>query len=103
MQGRWREAYAKWRGLISEQGGSGQSVRAFCQKRGLTTSQFFAWKKRLREASGEGFVEVRVQEAPASKGGAIVVHLAGGRRIFVEPGFDAQHLRAVVAALETRG
>ena len=106
MQGRWREAYVKWCGLIAEQSGSGQSVAVFCRDRGLTTGQFFAWKTRLRRAAEEQFVEVQVQRPPAqpskARSGAIAVHLAEGRRIFVEPGFDAEHLRAVVAALETR-
>ena len=53
MQGRWREAYVKWRGLIAEQSGSGQSVAVFCRDRGLTTGQFFAWKKRLSQAAEE--------------------------------------------------
>jgi small ligand-binding sensory domain FIST len=108
MQGRWREAYVKWRGLIAEQSGCGQSVAVFCRDRGLTTGQFFAWKQRLRRAAEEQFVEVQVertaaQETRTIRGSAIEVHLAEGRRIFVEPGFDAEHLRAVVAALETRG
>jgi hypothetical protein len=105
MQGRWRETYLKWRGLIAEQSGGGQSVRAFCQGRGLTTSQFFAWKKRLRESAADEFVEVRVERAPApaAHSVAIEVHLAEGRRIRVEPGFDPEHLRAVVKALEARG
>jgi hypothetical protein len=106
MQGRWREAYVKWRGLIAEQSGSGQSVVVFCRERGLTTGQFFAWKKRLQQAATEQFVEVQVErtvaQAPKPHRGAIEVHLAEGRRIFVEPGFDAEHLRAVVAALEAR-
>jgi hypothetical protein len=107
MQGRWREAYVKWRGLIAEQSGSGQSVVVFCRERGLTTGQFFAWKKRLQQAATEQFVEVQVErtaaQAPKSHRGAIEVRLAEGRRIFVESGFDAGLLRAVVAALETRG
>jgi hypothetical protein len=106
MQGRWREAYVKWRELIAEQHGSGLSVMAFCRERGLRTGQFFAWKQRLRRAAEEQFVEVQVQklaaQAPKTRGGAIEVHLADGWRIRVEPGFDAEHLRAVVAALETR-
>jgi transposase-like protein len=106
MQGRWREAYVKWRGLIAEQSGSGQSVAVFCRDRGITTGQFFAWKKRLRQAAEEQFVEVQVERTvapvPKTRSSAIEVHLAEGRRIFVEPGFDAEHLRAVVAALETR-
>jgi hypothetical protein len=105
MQGRWREAYVKWRGLIAEQSGSGQSVAVFCRDRGLTTGQFFAWKQRLPRAAEEQFVEVQVERtaAPKTRCSAIEVHLAEGRRILVEPGFDAEHLRAVVAALETRG
>jgi hypothetical protein len=106
MQGRWREAYVKWRGLIAEQSGNGQSVAVFCRDRGLTTGQFFAWKKRLRHAAEEQFVEVQVErtpaQAPKTRSSALEVHLAEGRRIFVEPGFDAEHLRAVVRALETR-
>jgi hypothetical protein len=34
--------------------------------------------------------------------GAIEIHLAEGQCVLVEPGFDPNHLRAVVAALETR-
>lgn len=107
MQERWREMYVKWRGLVAEQKSSGQNIAVFCRDRGLTTSQFFAWKKRLREAVPEQFVEVQVQRSPAQPSkvnhGAIEIHLAEGRRIRVEPGFDVEHLRAVVAALETRG
>jgi hypothetical protein len=105
MQKRRQEAWAKWRGLVAEQGASGQSVAAFCRERGLPASQFFAWKKRLRQAA-EPFVEVQVVGTPAQSATApsraIEIRLAGGRRIFVEPGFDADHLRAVLAALEGR-
>ena len=107
MQERWREMAVKWRGLIAEQSGSGKSIAAFCRDRGLTTSQFFAWKKRLRQTAAYQFVEVQVPRAPAqpakANSGAIEIHLAEGRRIRVEHGFDAEHLRAVVAALEARG
>jgi hypothetical protein len=92
---------------LAEQSGSGQGVAAFCRDRGLTSGQFFAWKTRLRRAAEEQFVEVQVertatQAAPKTRNSAIEVHLAEGRRIFVELGFDAEHLRAVVVALETR-
>jgi transposase-like protein len=102
-----REAWTKWRKLVSEQVGSGQSVAAFCRQRGLPASQFFAWKKRLRQAATGQFVEVQVartEEAAqltAAHRHAIEIRL-GGRCVFVEPGFDADHLRAVLAAVETR-
>lgn len=113
MQKRKQEAWAKWRGLVFEQGASGQSIAAFCRDRGLPVSQFFAWKKRLRQAAAEPFVEVEVGDARGPRGegaaqpatprcAAIEILLAGGRRIFVEPGFDANHLRAVLAVLEAR-
>ena len=33
---------------------------AFCRKRGLRAPHFFAWKKRLTQAVGQKFVEVKV-------------------------------------------
>jgi len=108
MRKRGREAWAKWRALVSEQGRSGQSVAAFCRQRDLCTSQFFAWKKRLRQAAAGRCVEVRVVEAGRSSreaeahSQAIEIRLGGKRSVFVEPGFDADHLRAVVTALEPR-
>jgi hypothetical protein len=48
------EAWTKWRGLVSEQSESGQSVAAFCEERGLWAWQFYEWKKRLRESKAGG-------------------------------------------------
>jgi hypothetical protein len=39
---------------------------------------------------------------PAKRGG-IEIRLAEGHCVLVEPGFDPDHLRAVVTALEARG
>jgi hypothetical protein len=52
-------------------------------------------------------VEVKVKESseqrtPAPKRyPAIEIRLSEGRSILVEPGFDASHLRALLAVLET--
>ncbi len=97
------EMWSRWRDLISEQSGSGQTIVAFCRERGLTTSQFYTWRKRLRGTAAEQFLEVQVVKAPAQpKRGAIEIRLAEGRCVLVEAGFDPDHLRAVVAALEAR-
>src|ERR1019366_10191532 len=93
------ELWTKWRGLVSEQSQSGQTVAAFCRDRGLRDSLFYDWKKRIRE--GEAVVEVKVtgpeaQPLPASgHGSAIEIRLNQGRSLLVEPGFDAYHLRAL--------
>jgi hypothetical protein len=89
-----------------EQRGSGQTVEAFCRERGLTTSQFYTWRKRLSGAVAERFLEVQVAKPPAlpmpAKRGGVEIHLAEGHCVLVEPGFDPDHLRAVVHALEAR-
>ena len=98
----------KWRGLVSEHGRSGQTVAAFCRERGLCAPQFFAWKKRLRQAAAAQFVEVQLvgtrDPGPmaAAHSRAIELRLGDGRSVLVEPGFDADHLRALLAALEAR-
>lgn len=101
------EARAKWRELVSDQIHSGKSVAAFCREHGLSGWQLYAWKKRLRESAGTKFVEVEVlrgEEAALSgpePGRAIEVRLKGGRSLVVEAGFDAQHLRALLAVVDT--
>src|SRR5579863_8940053 len=78
--------WEKWRAIVSEQIASGQSVAAFCKERGVTSSQVFAWKKRLREVEKARFVEVQIKPAePLREIGnrqqakAIGVRLCGGR------------------------
>jgi hypothetical protein len=82
-------------------------VAAFCEERGATSSQAFAWKRRLREAEEAQFVEVQIKpaEAPREIGNhqqakAIEVRVCGGRSIAVEPEFDVDHLRALLALLK---
>ena len=86
---------------------SGQSVAAFCRERNLRSGQFFAWKKRLREAETAKFVAVEIapvaetkRPAPVMHDGAIEVRLTRGLSLVVGPGFDAAHLRALLAVLE---
>lgn len=103
MNQRRRAAWRKWRRILREQAKSGQTVAGFCRERGLCAPHFFQWKKRVAEAESRpaGFVEVRVA-APVSERAspAIEVELAGGRRLRVGAGFEREHLRAVIEALE---
>ena len=106
MRDQGAQARSQWQGLVSEQVRSGQSVKAFCGERGLRAWEFYAWKKRLRESEGCGFVEVTApaagqQEPTSGSHRAIEVRLRAGRSLVVEPGFEADHLRALLAVLET--
>jgi hypothetical protein len=101
------QARAKWRDLICEQQQSGKSIAGFCRGRGLRAWQFYEWKKRLRETEASQFLEVRVRPAAESRqpaaahDRAIEIRLNRGRSLVVEPGFDAHHLQALLAVLES--
>src|ERR1700676_242002 len=56
---RSRNAWTKWRRLISEQMRKGKSVAAFCREQKLCAPHFYWWKKRLRENTTARFVEVQ--------------------------------------------
>ena len=95
----------KWRRLVSEQTGSGQTVKAFCREQGLCRPYSFLWKKRLKEGTPTEFLEVRVTERGRSTPGdaGVEVRLNNGRSLMVKPGFDAEHLRALLAVVEAAG
>ena len=79
----------------------------FCRERGVCAPQFFAWKKRLSEAGAAKFVEVKVTagepETKAITGhrAPIEVRLKNGRSLLVGSGFEANHLRALLAVVES--
>jgi hypothetical protein len=98
----------KWRSLVSEQEESGQSIAAFCRAREVRESQFHYWKKRLREVATSPFVEVQVAKphlrprySRSALGSTIEVRLNNGRSLLVAPEFDASHLRALLAVVES--
>jgi hypothetical protein len=97
----------KWQSLCSEQEQSGQSAAAFCQVRELRPSQFYYWKKRVREAAMPQFMAVRVRkpamtptDSRVGLGATIEVRLGNGRSLMVGPEFDASHLQALLAVVE---
>jgi hypothetical protein len=100
-----RKAWTKWRRLISKQMRSGKSVAAFCREQKLRASHFYWWKKRLRENTMARFVEVQVAESAANVPGdsRIEVRLQNGRSLMVGRGFDPEHVRGLLAAVEAAG
>ena len=102
MTKRSKKALTKWRKLVSEQARSGQTVIAFCRERGLCRPYFFTWKKRLQEDTQAKFLEVQVAES-APSGDAVEIRLQNGRSLMVRPGFDSEHVRALLTLVETAG
>jgi ATP-dependent helicase YprA (DUF1998 family) len=103
------QAQAKWRDLVAEQEQSGQSVAAFCRDRELAQTQLTYWKRRVREAARAPFVEVQLAQpgaeprvqARALGSTTIEVRLKNGRSLMVGARFDARHLRALLAVMES--
>src|SRR5258708_37997499 len=99
------EAWTKWRGLVSEQSQSGQSVAAFCGERGLRAWQFYEWKERLRESEAAMFEEVQIASPaePVRPAGARrsspEFRLKGGCGLVFGPGFYAGHLGGLLGRL----
>ena len=92
----WRKRLARWKA-------SGLHLREFCDRAGVTPTAFAHWRKeiaardaRWADAAAPLFVPVKVTPHP----GPLEVALPGGRVVRVPAGFDAAHLRAVIAALE---
>jgi hypothetical protein len=102
---RSKNAWTKWRRLISEQMRSGKSVAVFCRERKLCVPHFYWWKKRLREDTTARFVEVQVAESPANVVGdaRIEVRLQNGRSLMVGREFDPEHVRGLLAVVEAAG
>jgi len=80
-----REAF--WRGHVAAWQGSGESIRGYCRRRGLSKSSFHAWRRVLgqRDAQASGvssasFVEVMTSGAsvldglPTSNAASVPVH-----------------------------
>src|SRR5256884_8258633 len=99
MTRRTKKAWTKWRKLISEQARSGQTVTAFCRERGLCRPYFFVWKKRLGEDTTTQFLEVQLRETTPSavRDTRVEIRLSNGRSLVVGRGFDAEHVRALLA------
>lgn len=73
---------------------------------GVPLSTLYKWNRRLRVRGARGkkrrrFVAVQVMEPERSAGEPLEITLRTGHRIRVTPGFDAEHLRRVVAVLES--
>jgi len=93
-----------WRRLIRGQAGSGLSIRAWCNRRGVHEAAFYWWRRELARRDADQaattFVPVRLAESRAvSKEGEIDILLAGERRIRLRGAVNRQALADVLAVL----
>lgn len=95
--------------LVAEYEASDLGRTAFCQQRGLSLSTLARYRRRQEQTAVEGtegkrWLAVEVSGATAVAGGerasGLAVVLAGGRRIEVGRGFDADTLRRLLSVVE---
>lgn len=66
--------------LIEEQASSGQSVKEFCQVKGIAPAKFFYWRKKLHPPPNQGGF-VRVEVTPNEKLSCLEVIYPNGVRL----------------------
>jgi transposase len=101
-QQRWLDLMRRWHELQAQ-----LTVREFCQRHGLTESNFYVWRRVLRErgllddesGTPTSFVELSAEAAPASAA-AVDVVLNERRLLRVQPGFDPATVLQLVRLLE---
>ena len=114
------DAASRWRKLIDQQRESGLSVSVYCRERGISAASLFAWRRRLRPASGfpgaEMFKPVKLltesKRRSADDAEPVAIEspgvsfielcLPGERRLIVRRGFDRGLLLDLLDALEPK-
>lgn len=97
-----RRSQAKAEGLVRDFEQSGLARKAFCQARGVALHTLDYYRQRVRAgrvAPAAELLPVDLIDAVPGSGG-LRVELANGRRIVIEVGFDASHLKRLIAVLE---
>ena len=97
-----RRGAAQWRELIEEHASSGLSIAAFCRERGLPSSNFYQWRRRLRMpqaspgSAAAGFVRLEARgDDPLAETGPIMIRF--GAQVTLHCGVN--DLDSVIGAL----
>jgi len=84
---------------------SGLNQKAFAAREGISYTIMQYWRRRLKEidaaANGVEFTPVHVTESAPSSKAHFDLHFAGGIKISVPAGFDADSLRRLIATVRS--
>jgi transposase len=96
----WRRHVARWQS-------SGLSIRVYCERHGLTTPSFYAWRRTLAQRdrppqtpTAVTFLPLPVPAPSAAAGALLEIVLRNGRRLRLDPSVAADVIRDLVAVLE---
>ena len=108
IAGKRRRTPAELEQIVREFESSGLNRSQFCQQKGLTWAVLNRYLRRLQKRGSTGAsreqliaVELADNQLGAERSCSLGVVLGRGRRIAVNPGFDAVTLQRLVQVLET--
>ena len=98
-----REAF--WRKTLSDRLQSGLSIRAFCEREGLSEPAYHYWRRELKKRDAENtaatsFLPIELPHQPLPT--PIEIVFSHGTTVRVGNGCDRTTLETVLAALEQR-
>ena len=86
-----------WRRMVAEREQSGESIREFCRKQGVSEHSFYAWRKRIGREAPVTFALVETKRPTAAVPALLEIALTSGERLWIP--CEAQALRVVLSAL----
>jgi hypothetical protein len=93
---------AHWREIIKQHEASGLSGAAFCREHSINLSRFYHWRRRLKQDSVGGFLELTSDPAPSRPGlttAGVLIHMNADVCIELAPDFDTITLQRAVHIL----
>lgn len=108
---------AQWAQAMQEHKASGESICAFCQRKGVSRNTYFYWQRKLRETACErlaeigsestglavkGFAEINIVDTPAlsvtAPASQVCVEV-GRYKVITDSGYPAESLAVLLRAL----
>ena len=100
--GKGRRRREEWGEILSEHKQSGLSVRAFCERRGVSEPSLYYWRKRLSERQPVRFALVETNVSRQPQKAPVELLLSNGDRLQIATGVEAATLRTVLSVLRER-
>ena len=108
MAKRQPEKAKYWETVFEEQATSKKSIAAFCKERDIRPSQYYWWRRRLKNDNPqsnatEGFIELLTASGNTSVSSSDISLICDNRfRLQLNPGFDPTTLKQILAVLSER-
>ena len=92
-----------WRRIVEDQPGSGESVREWCERHGVSEPSFYAWRRELRkrDAAEGGQTLMPVTIVPSATRAPLEICWPDGLVVRVSSGCDPQLLGETLRLLRS--